>query len=55
MLYLKLKILESKIVSTSHFPVFVMVWAGFTSTGKTPFVFVEKEVKINADFYQKVF
>jgi hypothetical protein len=30
-----------------------MVWAGITATGKTPLVFVERGVKINAAYYQK--
>lgn len=36
-----------------HFPASVMVWAGITSDGKTPLVFVEKGVKINAAVYQQ--
>jgi hypothetical protein len=30
-----------------------MVWAGITATGKTPLVFVERGVKINAQVYQE--
>uniref|UniRef100_A0A8R1DTC7 Tc1-like transposase DDE domain-containing protein n=1 Tax=Caenorhabditis japonica TaxID=281687 RepID=A0A8R1DTC7_CAEJA len=30
-----------------------MVWAGVTSTGKTPLVFIDRNVKINAEVYQK--
>lgn len=36
-----------------HFPKSVMVWAGITSSGKTPLVFVERGVKINANVYQE--
>jgi hypothetical protein len=39
-------------VSRSHFPSFIMVWAGICATGKTPHVFFEKEVKISAKVYQ---
>lgn len=39
-------------VNRSHFPQSVMVWAGICATGKTPLVFVEKGVKINAKVYQ---
>ncbi|KIH47490.1 hypothetical protein ANCDUO_22450, partial [Ancylostoma duodenale] len=28
-----------------------MVWAGVSATGRTPLVFVEERVKINADVY----
>lgn len=31
-----------------------MVWAGITSTGKTPLVFIDRNVKINAANYQDV-
>lgn len=37
-----------------HFPKSVMVWAGITSFGKTPLIFVERGVKINAQVYQQV-
>lgn len=36
----------------SHFPKSVMVWGGICSSGKTPLVFIDKSVKINARFYQ---
>ena len=36
--------LERKIVTRSHFPASVMVWAGITADGKTPLVFVDKGV-----------
>ena len=29
-----------------------MVWAGITATGKTPLIFLEKGVRINAQMYQ---
>lgn len=35
-----------------HFPKSVMVWAGISKNGKTPLVFVERGVKINAETYQ---
>ena len=31
-----------------------MVWAGITATGKTPLVFVDRKVKINAAIYQQL-
>jgi transposase len=40
-------------IMRSHYPASVMVWAGITSDGKTPLVFVDKGVKINARFYQE--
>uniref|UniRef100_A0A8R1IU95 HTH luxR-type domain-containing protein n=1 Tax=Caenorhabditis japonica TaxID=281687 RepID=A0A8R1IU95_CAEJA len=36
------------------FPKSVMVWAGITATGKTPLVFIERNVKINSEVYQKI-
>jgi len=35
----------------SH-PAGVMVWGGICATGKTPLIFIEKGVKINAPVYQ---
>ncbi|CAP20883.1 Protein CBG24224 [Caenorhabditis briggsae] len=32
----------------------VMVWAGLTSEGKVPLVFIDRNVKINSDVYQKL-
>jgi len=46
---------EKKVVPHSHFPQSIMVWAGITATGKTPLVFKERGVKINAAEYQKQF
>lgn len=43
---------QVEFVSRSHFPASVMVWGGITATGKTPLVFVEKGVKVNAKVYQ---
>ncbi|CAK9821600.1 Transposable element Tc3 transposase [Anthophora retusa] len=37
----------------SDFPGSVMVWAGICATGKTPLVFIERNVKINATSYQQ--
>lgn len=45
--------LEKSPVQRRHFPKSVMVWAGICKNGKTPLVFVERGVKINADTYQK--
>ncbi|EFO95902.1 hypothetical protein CRE_17595 [Caenorhabditis remanei] len=36
------------------FPKSVMVWAGVTSDGKTPLVFIERNVKINLEVYQNL-
>jgi hypothetical protein len=47
------KNLEKTVVPHGHFPQSVMVWAGITATGKTPLVFVERGVKINAAVYQE--
>lgn len=37
----------------SHFPASVMVWAGICATGKTPLIFINRNVKINAAIYQQ--
>jgi len=42
------------VVTRSHFPKSVMVWAGITATSKTPLVFVDRNVKINAAVYQQL-
>uniref|UniRef100_A0A914XPU0 Uncharacterized protein n=1 Tax=Plectus sambesii TaxID=2011161 RepID=A0A914XPU0_9BILA len=42
------------VVTRSHFPKSIMVWAGITATGKTPLVFVHRNVKINAAIYQQL-
>jgi transposase len=44
---------QRSIIARSLFPASVMVWAGVTADGKTPLVFVDKGVKINAAFYQE--
>ena len=31
-----------------------MVWAGICAAGKTPLVFIDRNVKINTDVYQQV-
>lgn len=41
-----------RIVSRSQHPKRVMVWAAVTSNGKSPLIFVEEGVKINATVYQ---
>ena len=48
------KSFDANIVTKSHFPSSVMVWAGICSTGKTPLVFIDRNVKINAEVYQQV-
>jgi len=45
--------LARKVVSRIHFPKSIIVWAAITVDGKTPLVFVEKGVKINAGVYQQ--
>ncbi|VDP34095.1 unnamed protein product [Heligmosomoides polygyrus] len=40
-----------RVVSRNTQPASVMVWAGVSATGRTPLVFVEKGVKINAESY----
>lgn len=44
---------KAKTIGHSHFPASVMVWAGICSTGKTPLVFIPRNVKINAIEYQQ--
>lgn len=43
----------AKTIGHSHFSASVMVWAGICSTGKTPLVFIPRNVKINAAEYQE--
>ena len=47
------KTAAAKTIGRSHFPASVMVWAGICSTGKTPLIFIERNVKINAASYQQ--
>lgn len=47
------KTTAAKTIGRSHFPASVMVWAGICATGKTPLVFIERNVKINAASYQQ--
>ena len=49
---LRKKSLAQKIIQRSLFPRSVMVWAGICATGKTPLVFIDRNVKINAHVYQ---
>jgi len=49
---LRKKGLAAKLVERSLFPRSVMVWGGICATGKTPLVFIERNVKINATVYQ---
>uniref|UniRef100_A0A7I5E7H4 DDE_3 domain-containing protein n=1 Tax=Haemonchus contortus TaxID=6289 RepID=A0A7I5E7H4_HAECO len=45
---------KRRVKTRSLFPKSVMVWAGITSEGKTPLVFVDKNIKINSETYQNV-
>lgn len=47
------KTAAAKTIGCSHFPASVMVWAGICATGKTPLVFIERNIKINAASYQQ--
>ena len=40
------------IISHRHNAQSVMVWADICSTGKTPLVFIDKDVKINLEIYR---
>lgn len=51
---LRRKGLAAKLIERSHFPRSVMVWGGICATGKTPLVFIDRNVKINANVYQNV-
>uniref|UniRef100_A0A183BN43 HTH luxR-type domain-containing protein n=1 Tax=Globodera pallida TaxID=36090 RepID=A0A183BN43_GLOPA len=42
----------AQLVQRSLFPQSVMVWGGICATGKTPLVFIARNVKINANVYQ---
>lgn len=44
----------AKIITRRHFPASVMVWGGICASGKTPLVFIDKKVKINAAVYQEI-
>ncbi len=43
--------LKQRIVARQHHPKSIMIWAGITATGKTPLVFIENGVKVNAEVY----
>ncbi|CAO4363115.1 unnamed protein product [Caenorhabditis nigoni] len=43
---------KRKMAFNQMFPQSVMVWAGFTSEGKAPLVFIDRNVKINSEVYQ---
>ncbi|XGW14325.1 hypothetical protein V3C99_000557, partial [Haemonchus contortus] len=45
---------KRRVKTISLFPKSVMVWAGITSEGKIPLVFVDKNIKINSETYQNV-
>ncbi|PIC39650.1 hypothetical protein B9Z55_011270 [Caenorhabditis nigoni] len=44
---------KRRLASNRLFPKSVMVWGGITATGKTPLVFIDRNVKINSEVYQK--
>lgn len=44
---------KRRIRTRTLFPKSVMVWGGITASGKTPLVFIQKGVKINAIYYQE--
>ena len=44
---------DRETVSREQHPASVMVWAGICSSGKTPLVFIDQGVKINARLYQE--
>ena len=44
----------AKIITRSPFPSSVMIWGGICASGKTPLVFIDKNVKINASNYQQI-
>lgn len=43
---------KRKVATKALFPKSLMVWGGISATGKTPLIFIEKNVKINAKVYQ---
>ena len=44
---------NGRMVPRSGHPASVMVWAGVTSDGKTPLVFIDQGTKINKEIYQQ--
>jgi len=44
--------LAARLIERSHYPQSVMVWGGICATGKTPLVFINRNVKINSQVYQ---
>jgi len=44
---------RGRIVHKSNFCKSVMVWGGITANGKTPLIFIDEGVKINAEIYKK--
>ena len=43
---------KRRFATKSHFPKGVMVWGAISANGKTPLIFIDKSVKINAQVYQ---
>ena len=44
---------KRKFATRSLFVKSLMVWGGISASGKTPLIFIDKNVKIDANFYQK--
>lgn len=44
---------KRKISAKASFPKSLMIWGGVSAKGKTPLVFIDKNVKINANIYQE--
>ncbi|KAJ1355260.1 hypothetical protein KIN20_012592 [Parelaphostrongylus tenuis] len=49
------KFAVARTIGHSHFPGSAMIWAGICSTGKTPMVFINRNVKINTASYSSNF
>lgn len=47
------KTMAAKIINRRLFPSSIMVWAGICASGKTPLLFIDRNIKINAVYYQE--
>ncbi|KAF2886382.1 hypothetical protein ILUMI_01255 [Ignelater luminosus] len=45
--------LKHRLVTRSNYPSQIMVWAAVTATGRSPLVFIEPGVKVNATYYRE--
>ena len=45
--------LRLRMATRSNFPPQVMVWAAVTADGRSPIVFIEPGVKVNATYYRE--